>query len=38
MRVYSDTPDSVILRNLAWFSGVVMAIGFGIYALANSIA
>ena len=38
MQVESQIDDPTIVRNLGYFSLMVIAIGFGIFALANSIA
>jgi len=38
VHVPSDTSDSVVLRNIAWFSVFVMGIGVGLYTIANSVA
>jgi hypothetical protein len=38
VHVYSDTPDSTILRNIAWFSVIVMGIGVALFTIANTIA
>jgi len=38
VHVSSDIPDSVVLRDIAWFSVFVMGIGVGLYTIANTVA